>query len=192
MKQIWAKKPGLRLFLVGVELTEENSARLFEILYSVNEPSFDSRQLLEMQIENYQHLSASLEDHWVTICYNQLAAFESQTPSDDLFRKFCGIRSIISGRISDPDRFVRFVNSHKDLNYLGLDISGLERSLFNRFSLNRLSLHRLTLTGENSQIDYTFIHKLDYLWTLRIGQELSCKDVVPFFNMNKYLKKCGL
>lgn len=63
VKQIWAKKPGLRLFLVGVELTEENSARLFEILYSVNEPSFDSRQLLEMQIENYQHLSASLEDH---------------------------------------------------------------------------------------------------------------------------------
>lgn len=195
--KLLTKKRRLRIFVLGIEFTKESDFDVLYVKVNRSEPIERAQraQMLEWQIENYRHLNASLEDHWVTILYDDLLYYDQlNNPSDDLFRKFCGIRSIIMRQtIRNPDLFVRFVNSCKDLNVLELEITGLQQSLFDRLSLNRLSLHRLTLSGEalkgeNPKMNHAFIHKIDYLWTLRIEQSLTCDDVMCFFQTNQYLK----
>lgn len=182
VKLIWTNKPALRIFWAGIELTKENSGR------SIYPESPSYEEIFKMQVENYQHLRTFPEDFQV-VGYHHLSVFGNQNSvPDEFFRRLCNVRCIYSGAISDPDRFVRFVNSCKDLNFLDFDIYGLDRSFFGRLSLNRLSLHCLTLTGQNSEIDYGFIYRLDYLLSLRIYQALDRETVISFFEECRYLR----
>ena len=183
VKQIWTRKAGLRIVLMGIELSEENCTKL------IGRNLAGWTDYFKLQVENYQSLSTVLEGYWQEIYYPHLSLFERQAVPGDFCRKFCNIRSIVSRKISDADRFVRFINSCRDLNLLRFSTSGLQRSFYDRLSLNRLSLYDLRLDGQNSEIDFGFIYKLDYLCDLRIIPELSCETVISFFERCKYLGK---
>lgn len=177
VKLLWSRKPALRIFWHRIELTKKNTS----LIYGQRQ----KEEIFQIRVMNYQQLRTFPEDFQV-IGYHHLQIF-NKVP-DDFFRAFTNIRCVYSGAIRDPDRFIRFVNSCKDLNFLDFDIHGLPRSFFGRLSLNRLTLHGLTLTGRNSQVDYSFIHKLDYLLSLRIYQALDRETLILFFKQCKYLR----
>ena len=170
-QRIWAKKPHLKIFLAGVQVTKENQVALAGLSMRRME------DVLQMQIDHYQHLNGRPEDY-PTIYYNRLPVHLF----DNFFIKFRKARCIRGHAIiHDSDQFVRLVNSCKDLNWLEFNISGLKQSDCDRLSLNRLSMHRLILRGENSDVDYCWIRKLDYLWTLCIDQPMQCDTVISLF-----------
>lgn len=180
-KRIWAKKSGLRIFYNNVELIKENWTSIVDRRYAGLE------DVSRMQIEHCQYFCVSelcLETFYCDI------AFDGQPMPDDLLSRFYNIRAVHSGVISETDRFVRFVNSCKHLNRLELNITGLERDFLGRLSLNQLSFHSLTLTGERADkdgFDYTFVYKLEYLWSLRIRYRLDRETLLSFFSECKHL-----
>ena len=181
---IWKRKPDLRIFWFGIELTSKSSARLIQWNLRDLEDAF------RMQTENYEQLNRPLEDYH-TVFYDHLSIFKNGVLPNNF--KFSNIRSLLTSSldnraIGNPERFVKFVNSCKDLTYLCFNISGLNRAHFGRLSLNRLSMTYLELSGENLEIDCSFIFKLDYLRMLRIEQILGLETVIAFMGGLKYLR----
>ena len=184
IQHIWTEKPALRIFWFGVQLTSQNSHRLISRIL------FNLEELFVMHIENYQHLNASPMQEYVLVYYDQLVNFENRTLPVDFFARFSNIRSVLANVIENSDRFVSFVNSCQYLKSLRLSIAGLDRLFFDRLSLNRLTLRKLALHGQNPEIHLAgFIHRLDYLMTLEVDQELDCRTVISFFDECRHLEK---
>lgn len=180
-------RPALKIFLFNIQATEENSATLIYLR------SADWRKVFKTQITNYKLLNGWPEAHSASVFYKSLCKIFKKELPNDFFVKFANIRSIFAGQIADPDRFVRFVNSCKDLNCLTLNIANLKRPFFGRLSLSRLAMHSLTLIGQNTEVDYGFIFQLDHLWSCRIGQAPNAETVIALYRACKHLSvlDCG-
>ena len=143
------------------------------------------------QIGFHQYLGASLEtleDNWEWFRYDLLSEIEKLILPWRFHSQILqsNPESVAAVTIVDPNCFINFVNAYKNVSNLVFNITGLERSFFGRLLLNRLSLYSLPLDGQNQEINTGFICCLDYLWVLKIDQELDVETVSSIFKVCKH------
>lgn len=174
---------GPKIFIYGIKL-----ARPFDD-YEFDEV-LNSFAILQKQFDNYQTLGTQLNYQTKLDYGDLLECCPDRRLPNDLITKFSNIRILSAGPILDPDQFIGFLNSCRNLIDLELNVTGLDRAFFERFALNLYTLNFLILKGDlNYDPNYKFCGRLLNLWKVEIYQNLEFEFVFDLVKRLKYLRQ---